>query len=664
MGLVNEKGERYELKYDLDERLVDEIGFDGRHQRYVYSPSGHLQEVLELQQGQVINRTHYQRYGLGRLLQQSSQGHKRAADISRYQYDAAGRLIQAQNPHRNLRWIFDAAGQVLEDWQDNQSLRHQYTPGGLRSQTRLPSGEVIQYSYTPQGQLATLHYQEHLVAQIERDGAGRELIRNHGNNLNTQYHYDPQGRLIAQRTGKLSGQQFAAISQRRYSYSQQGNLAQIDDSLRGSTRYQYDANQRLTQVQGPNPEVFIHDPAGNLLANSSQTPTGQQAPGNRLNLFADAHFSYDTYGNRTLQTRGKQGALKTHYQYNSLNQLTAVAVNGAITQYAYDPLGRRISKRSTEKSVEFLWLGNHLLSERCVFTSASDPAAKVNESAASKIYLFKPNSFEPIAFVQNEGIYYYHLDHLGTPQEITNQQGELVWAVSYKAYGNLALALKAEVENNLRFAGQYFDEESGLHYNRFRYYDPACGRFINQDPIGLLGGVNNYLYVPNPTGWVDPLGLSCKENTWNQFQKANKGQYSNSTEASASYNKLKTGQSPWPENFVPPEATILPGQKVNMAMSPGQSSTRPGGFATFDDIPDVNYVRNDLAVKSDWKPSVDRVATYEVIKPLPVKIGPVGPQIDASASKYLPGGGAQVEMLVPPADRMNYLRLVTENPIK
>ena len=70
-----------------------------------------------------------------------------------------------------------------------------------------------------------------------------------------------------------------------------------------------------------------------------------------------------------------------------------------------------------------------------------------------------------------------------------------------------------QVKNNLRFQGQYYDEDSGLHYNRHRYYDPECGRFINQDPIGLLGGDNNYLYVPNPVTWVDPLGLSCKEGT-------------------------------------------------------------------------------------------------------------------------------------------------------
>lgn len=75
--------------------------------------------------------------------------------------------------------------------------------------------------------------------------------------------------------------------------------------------------------------------------------------------------------------------------------------------------------------------------------------------------------------------------------------------MSYRAYGSLALAHIEEVENNLRFQGQYYDEESGLHYNRFRYYDPQSGVFIHQDLIGLLGGLNSYRYVPNPIGgWI------------------------------------------------------------------------------------------------------------------------------------------------------------------
>ncbi|WP_284358229.1 RHS repeat-associated core domain-containing protein, partial [Pseudomonas syringae] len=65
-----------------------------------------------------------------------------------------------------------------------------------------------------------------------------------------------------------------------------------------------------------------------------------------------------------------------------------------------------------------------------------------------------------------------------------------------------------EVEQNLRFQGQYFDVETGLHYNTFRYYDPEIGRFTTQDPIGLLGGFNLYQYAPSPIGWIDPLGLA------------------------------------------------------------------------------------------------------------------------------------------------------------
>ena len=77
----------------------------------------------------------------------------------------------------------------------------------------------------------------------------------------------------------------------------------------------------------------------------------------------------------------------------------------------------------------------------------------------------------------------------------------------------------AEVATPLRFQGQYFDAETGLHYNRHRYYQPETGRFITPDPIGLAGGLNNYQYAPNPIGWVDPLGLkNVKENGPNNIE--------------------------------------------------------------------------------------------------------------------------------------------------
>ncbi len=104
--------------------------------------------------------------------------------------------------------------------------------------------------------------------------------------------------------------------------------------------------------------------------------------------------------------------------------------------------------------------------------------------------------------------YFYQLDHLGTPMELTIGNGTVVWSADYRAYGKIAKQHVEEIKNPLRFQGQYFDEETGLHYNRHRYYSPDTGRFTTADPIGLAGGLNSYQYVKNPIGFVDPLGLT------------------------------------------------------------------------------------------------------------------------------------------------------------
>ena len=125
-------------------------------------------------------------------------------------------------------------------------------------------------------------------------------------------------------------------------------------------------------------------------------------------------------------------------------------------------------------------------------------------------------------------IYYFHTDQVGLPQELSNSQGQLVWQVSYKTWGNTvseewevkSLAnqpvhamdqgdipkIEEEKQQNLRFQGQYLDRETGVHYNTFRFYDADIGRFISPDPIGLLGGMNTQTYTPNPLTWIDPLG--------------------------------------------------------------------------------------------------------------------------------------------------------------
>ena len=92
----------------------------------------------------------------------------------------------------------------------------------------------------------------------------------------------------------------------------------------------------------------------------------------------------------------------------------------------------------------------------------------------------------------------------------TDSENNIVWQAHYTVFGKATVTVN-EIDNPIRFQGQYYDSESGLHYNLFRYYDPETGRFISQDPIGLLGGINHYQYAPNHINWIDPLGLCAKE---------------------------------------------------------------------------------------------------------------------------------------------------------
>ncbi len=307
------------------------------------------------------------------------------------------------------------------------------------------------------------------------------------------------GRLKQHKVYAAENKGDSIIVQRDYRYDQRtGHLLQIDDLKRGSTHYQYDAVEQLTSVEGLHPEKFVYDPAGNLLEASGEPC---EVVDNRLLMQGDRKFEYDLRGNLSLERRGKGGQIKTHYHYNALNQLVEVVKQrGAETrgtyQYQYDPFGRRVAKQDEFGTTHFLWNGDQLLSE--------------DRAHIHKVYVYDPGTFKPLALLQDDQIYYFKLDHLGTPQEMVDKEGELVWSVKYKAFGQTLLKYVEKVNCPFRFQGQYYDEETGLHYNRHRYYDPSVARFISQDPIGLLGGVNLYRYVPNPIGWVDPLGLTAK----------------------------------------------------------------------------------------------------------------------------------------------------------
>jgi hypothetical protein len=158
-----------------------------------------------------------------------------------------------------------------------------------------------------------------------------------------------------------------------------------------------------------------------------------------------------------------------------------------------------------------------------------------------------------------------------------------------------------------------------------------------------------------PVGVEDVHARWWAEQSW---------RYSSDAAAEAAYQALVTSQSAWPEWHQKDVVTLPVGLRFQMALSPGQPVERPGAFGTFDLIPDVAWVRRVLAVKVAWKPAIDRVVTYEVATPLAADVGTVGPQIDETAHRYLPGGGSQLEMQVPAAERFAHLKVVAVRPIR
>ncbi len=435
--------------------------------------------------------TEYQRDSAGRLLV------KTLADGSaiHYRYDALGRLVSVDDGHWPLAYEYDLQDRLITEHQGWGTTRYEYDALGQLSHCRLPDGSKLDYHHQRGGQLGSIDLNGSCLT-THQFIAGREQQRQQGLLL-SQYQYDDQGRLQAHSVS----QQDRNLFHRHYAYDANGNLAGVNDSRKGNRSFHYDPLDRLISVRGSTPESFAHDPAGNLLA-QNDLPVANLAnvKGNRLLMQGDRHYDYDAYGNQIRERRGTGQKLVTEYRYDCQHRLIGVSLPGGSTaSYKYDAFGRRIEKTVDGHTTEFLWQGERLIAE-----SATN---------RYRTYIYEPGTFRPLAMLDGEGPmkaqpFYYQLDHLGTPQELTDYSGEIMWSAKYRAYGNLATLDIAEIDNPLRFQGQYFDAETGLHYNRHRYYNPGTGRFLTPDPIKLAGGLNNYQYVPNPTGWVDPLGLT------------------------------------------------------------------------------------------------------------------------------------------------------------
>ncbi|MBD5533936.1 MAG: RHS repeat-associated core domain-containing protein [Lachnospiraceae bacterium] len=288
---------------------------------------------------------------------------------------------------------------------------------------------------------------------------------------------------------------------------------------------------------------------------------------------------------------------------------------------------------------------------------------------------------------------------MGSTLFLLDQDHEIRKTYRYDAFGNL-LKETGDIPNRLTYTGQIYDGAAIQYYLRARFYNPAIGRFMQEDTY-RGDGLNLYAYCANnPVIYYDPsghillspiratepandervysgdlmspdeaaryseywrkLGIGSDE-TWNEYLK-----YNPDGTIDDYFNIIKN-ESPWPSGYNPVEVTLYPGDTFEMALGVGQSPTTPGRFATpTGSITDFDYVRNDLAVKEAWKPDVDRVVVYQVKDDVMLLTlqGPVGSQIDLGNNTYLRGGAEQINILLDRSiDAMDYLNILSINSI-
>jgi RHS repeat-associated protein len=348
-----------------------------------------------------------------------------------------------------------------------------------------------------------------------RHGADGIVLRECSNRTREWLQYDHEGRLEGRMTSRQRPGGGAIGWGARYGYSPEGDLLSVSDSVRGTTQYQVDEAHRLIGETTPSGEQlqWTFDAANNLVDGSARSRLSLH-PGNRADATSTEVFEHDRRDRLTVR-RHRDGPV-TRYQYDSFDMLEEIErIDGERTtswRAAYDAIGRRLWTEVCRPGLdgrrrEFYWDGDRLAAEL-------DPAGRL------RIYLYAGHdALAPLAFVDYDDrsaapargrLYHVFCDGAGMPLHVEDERGEIVWWASrVDPWGKLAVHESAQVEYNLRWPGHYFDQETGLHYNRYRYYDPELGRYLTPDPIGYRGSdVNLYAYCTNPLVQVDVLGLA------------------------------------------------------------------------------------------------------------------------------------------------------------
>ncbi|HHN5078249.1 TPA: RHS repeat domain-containing protein, partial [Pseudomonas aeruginosa] len=431
-----------------------------------------------------------------------------------------GRLGAIEGARDSLVYRYDERGNLVEQVRsirlDQQTLldrvTYRYDAANQLLEIGYPSGLAIGYPRNAGGQVASVTLAvgdkapSTLVGQIAYLPFGPLLRLTWGNGITLSREYDQDYQLLRQKVGPW---------QSDYQHDANGNIQQHHHSLWGTLDYQYDPLDRLTEERGvQGGRSYAYDAVGNRTQRSDNPASGgtassqdyQYAPdSNRLTAIGAQAVTSDAAGNLTQDRAARKLA------YDAQGRLQSVSLDGQqVAEYRYNALGQRIVKLTPESITTYLYgPDGQLLGEAEHDGSGRKLRAQYYLWLDSLPLATIDADYDAQGKVGNPTLLYLHGDHLDTPRLATDASGQIAWQWQSDAFGRGEALSQGSTQVNLRFPGQYYDAESGLHYNYFRDYDPETGRYVESDPIGLAGGLNTYVYVEgNPLAYVDEWGHS------------------------------------------------------------------------------------------------------------------------------------------------------------
>ncbi len=448
LTVTDARGNSISHTYDSMDRLATRTDPVGAAETFAYDGVGNFTQHTD-RKGQIATFTYD---GLNRRAAASYAD----GSTTSFTYDAVGRLVQASDSvGGTILNAYDTLDRLIAQSTGLGTISYQYDALGRRTRMDAPGQASVFYGYDAASRLTTITQAPLNPVTLNYDALGRRTLLTLPNGVSTQYQYDAVSRLTAL-------------------------IYQNTTGVLGNLTYQYDQAGNRIRVGGSFARTLLPDPV----------PSATYDPANRQLAFAAKSMSFDANGNLT-SIVDPSGV--TTLTWDARNRLAALTAPGTASGFTYDPLGRRTTKQVNGQPTQHLYDGLDILQQFDTLGTTS--------------YLRSLTIDEAFSFTNRNGTYFSIYDPLGSTLAVLDQAANPAVQYTYDPFGTTS-PTDPTFPNPFQFTGRENETLAGLYHYRLRPYSPFLHRFIAEDPIGLLGGVNFYRYVlNNPLSFSDPLGL-------------------------------------------------------------------------------------------------------------------------------------------------------------